>query len=197
MFEQLTNAARHALVLADSEARKLGHNGVGPEHILLGILWMDDEPIVKWLATLGISPDSVRDRIIELVGEHEALTTRSPGYTYAGKQSLLVAYVESLRSGHEEIGVEQLLLGVIDDEASLAACILAETDDAKSDTIRAVLWMGVLEAATEVTGYLKRGDPEHAIKYASQMASAAKEAVTLFQAVLIGAQHYADTSQGQ
>lgn len=190
MATRHTDQVDRALFFANAEAQSLGHDGIGPEHLLLGILMMNGEPVTDWLSTQGVTPDSVRDRLIELVGRADE-PSLGLGFTRLTSVAMDIAFIESLRLGHEKIDVEQLLLGIIDDEESLAVRILAEMG-VKSDTIRAVLWMGVLEAASEVTGYLRRGDHEYAIKYASQMAEAAKEAATLFQAVLIGTQHYAD-----
>jgi hypothetical protein len=124
MFEKFTDRARRAVVLASDEARELGHDYVGPEHILLGIAHEGHGVGAMALTSAGISEDGIRRQIEETAdrGEHP-LTGHIP-FTDRAKKVLEVATRESLRLGHDYIGTEHLLLGIADDGGGLAAHIL-------------------------------------------------------------------------
>lgn len=174
-FGRYTDQSRRAYVLAEDEARKLGHDGIGPEHFLLGILWMDEEPVTQWLAARGVTLVSVRNQIVEQAGRGEE-PQHYLGLTRLGSQAMQVAYIECLRSPQERVDIDQLLLGVIGCEDNLAMDILMKLGVTPAK-LRAILRLGVMNIASEVKRYLDQGDYECAAEHAAQMLDAAKEAV--------------------
>ena len=125
MFERFTAQARQAVVLAQEEAVSLGHHYIGTEHLLLGIA-AGAGPGADVLQALGITRDAARERVTQL-------TARGPGkpaghipFTPQAKAALEQSLREALSLGHEHIGTEHLLLGVIEDPDGLAVRMLGE-----------------------------------------------------------------------
>jgi hypothetical protein len=113
MFERFTDRGRRVLVLALEEARRLGHNVIGTEHILLGLLDEGEGVAAKALASLGIRVEPVRKHIEEMIGPLGSSTTGSPAFTARAKKVLELALREALQLGHNYIGTEHLLLGLV------------------------------------------------------------------------------------
>jgi len=124
MFERFTDRARRAVVLASDEARELGHDYVGPEHILLGIAHEGHGVGAMALTSVGISDEAIRRQIEETAGRGEHRLTGHIPFTDRAKKGLELATRESLRLGHDYIGTEHLLLGIADEGGGLAAHIL-------------------------------------------------------------------------
>jgi hypothetical protein len=126
MFERFTDRARATVVAAQSEARKLSHNYIGTEHILLGLLRDDDSAAARALAEAGVPVEQARARIHELVPRG----TETPGghipFTPRAKGSLEAALREARRLRHDFIGPEHLLLGLMLEGEGTAARALAE-----------------------------------------------------------------------
>jgi ATP-dependent Clp protease ATP-binding subunit ClpC len=124
MFERFTDRAKRAVVLAQEEARILNHNAIGTEHLLLGLLREGDGVGAKSLDALGVSVDDVRRQVEELIG----LGGQPPGghvpFTPRAKKVLELALREALQLGHNFIGTEHLLLGLVRDGEGVAAQIL-------------------------------------------------------------------------
>ncbi len=125
MFERFTEQARRVVVLAQEEAVSLGHHYIGTEHLLLGIA-AGAGPGADVLQALGITQDAARERVTQL-------TARGPGkpaghipFTPRAKAALEQSLREALSLGHEHIGTEHLLLGVIEDPDGLAVRVLGE-----------------------------------------------------------------------
>jgi ATP-dependent Clp protease ATP-binding subunit ClpA len=136
MFERFTDRARQVVVLAQDEARTLGHSYIGTEHLLLGLLREEEGLAARTLAALAVTSEEVRERITQLIGlgDDERVTGQIP-FTPRAKHVLEIALREALSFGHNYIGTEHILLGVVRESEGVAARILAELG-ADADTIR-------------------------------------------------------------
>ena len=126
MFERFTDKARQAVVLAQEEARRLGHPEVGPEHLLLGLLAVDGESAATGVLTgLGIPLDDLRREVEERIGRGEGAPSGHLPFASANKKVLELSLREALQLGHNYIGTEHILLGLIREGESGAAQVLA------------------------------------------------------------------------
>jgi ATP-dependent Clp protease ATP-binding subunit ClpA len=123
-WERITGRARRALVLAQDEARGLGHNYLGTEHMLLGLF--AEGVAARALALLGLSPDGVRAQVVEIVGRGDATAAGAMPFTPRSKKVLELALREALRLGHNYVGTEHILLGISSEGEGVAARILRE-----------------------------------------------------------------------
>jgi ATP-dependent Clp protease ATP-binding subunit ClpA len=141
MFERFTERARHVIVLAQDEARMLGHNYIGTEHILLGLLREEDGIAARMLDSLEITTEEVRAQVVHLIGQgHDEVTGQIP-FTPRAKHVLELALREGLALGHDSIGTEHILLGLVRETEGVAARILNDFG-ADAETIqRAVVRM--------------------------------------------------------
>src|SRR6266513_154098 len=124
MFERFTDRARRVLVLAQEEARLLNHNFIGTEHILLGLIHEGEGVAAKALESLGISLEAVREKVEETIGPAGSSTTGSPPFTPRAKKVLELSLREALQLGHNYIGTEHMLLGLVREGEGLAAQVL-------------------------------------------------------------------------
>ena len=125
MFERFTDRARRVLVLAQEEARLLNHNFIGTEHILLGLIHEGEGVAAKALESLGVSLEAVREKVEETIGPAGSSTTGSPPFTPRAKKVLELSLREALQLGHNYIGTEHILLGLIREGDGVAAYVLA------------------------------------------------------------------------
>jgi hypothetical protein len=124
MFERFTDRARRVLVLAQDEARRLNHNFIGTEHILLGLVREGDGVAAKTLGSLGIRLEAVREKVEETIGPAGTSTTGSPPFTPRAKKVLELSLREALQLGHNYIGTEHILLGLVREAEGVAAQVL-------------------------------------------------------------------------
>src|SRR5207249_10277811 len=124
MFERFTDRARRVLVLAQEEARLLNHNFIGTEHILLGLIHEGEGVAAKALESLGISLEAVREKVEETIGPAGSSTTGSPPFTPRAKKVLELSLREALQLGHNYIGTEHMLLGLVSEGEGVAATVL-------------------------------------------------------------------------
>jgi ATP-dependent Clp protease ATP-binding subunit ClpC len=125
MFERFTDRARRVVVLAQEEARKLGHDYVGTEHLLLGLTHEGVGGLAaKVLESLGIGPETVRQRVSEVVGQGEQAPSGHIPFTEQAKGVLQSALQESRDLGHNYIGTEHLLLGLLREADGVGAQVL-------------------------------------------------------------------------
>ena len=124
MFERFTDRARRVLVLAQEEARLLNHNFIGTEHILLGLIHEGEGVAAKALESLGISLEAVREKVEETIGPAGTSTTGSPPFTPRAKKVLELSLREALQLGHNYIGTEHMLLGLVREGEGVAATVL-------------------------------------------------------------------------
>ncbi|MGA8721753.1 MAG: ATP-dependent Clp protease ATP-binding subunit, partial [Solirubrobacteraceae bacterium] len=135
MFERFTERARQVVVLAQEEARTLKHNYIGTEHILLGLLREEQGLAARVLESLDITVERVRAQVVRIVGSGEEVTSGQIPFTPRAKKVLELALREALSLGHNYIGTEHILLGLVRENEGVAARILLDFD-ADSEKIR-------------------------------------------------------------
>jgi len=151
MFERFTERARRVIILAQEEAKRLNHSAVGTEHILLGIIREGEGVASKVLESLNISPERVRAEIEGAIGRGERAPHEEVAFTPRAKKVLELALDEARRLGHNYIGTEHLLLGLIREGEGVAARVL-EAMGADLDRVRAqVVYLLGEEGTTSYT----------------------------------------------
>ncbi len=136
MFERFTERARQVVVLAQEEARTLKHNYIGTEHILLGLLREEEGVAARALRSLGVTVERARDRVVAIVGPGEEATSGQIPFTPRAKKVLELALREALSLGHNYIGTEHILLGLVQENEGVGARILLDLD-AGAEKVRA------------------------------------------------------------
>jgi ATP-dependent Clp protease ATP-binding subunit ClpA len=121
VFERFTDKARRVVVLAQEEARRLGHNAIGSEHLLLGLICEGEGAAGQTLAALGIELDPARAAVERIEGRGTGKPSGHIPFTPGAKRVLEAALREALRFGHSYIGTEHVLLGVLHEEDGVAA----------------------------------------------------------------------------
>ena len=124
MFERFTDRARRVVVLAQEEARMLNHNYIGTEHILLGLIHEGEGVAAKALESLGISLEAVREQVQEIIGQGQQAPSGHIPFTPRAKKVLELSLREALQLGHNYIGTEHILLGLIREGEGVAAQVL-------------------------------------------------------------------------
>jgi ATP-dependent Clp protease ATP-binding subunit ClpC len=124
MFERFTDRARRVVVLAQEEARLLNHSYIGTEHILLGLIHEGEGVAAKALESLGISLEAVRSQVEEMIGQGGSSPSGHIPFTPRAKKVLELSLREALQLGHNYIGTEHILLGLIREGEGVAAQVL-------------------------------------------------------------------------
>src|ERR1022692_1001053 len=126
MFERFTDRARRVVVLAQEEARMLKHNYIGTEHNLLGLIHEGEGVAAKALESLGISLEAVRQQVEEIIGQGQQAPSGHIPFTPRAKKVLQLSREEALNLGHNYIGTEHILLGLIREGGGVAAQVLVK-----------------------------------------------------------------------
>ncbi|MEV6306318.1 Clp protease N-terminal domain-containing protein, partial [Actinoplanes sp. NPDC051861] len=126
MFERFTDRARRVVVLAQEEARMLNHNYIGTEHVLLGLIHEGEGVAAKALESLGISLEGVRQQVEEIIGQGQQAPAGHIPFTPRAKKVLELSLREALQLGHNYIGTEHILLGLIREGEGVAAQVLVK-----------------------------------------------------------------------
>jgi Clp amino terminal domain, pathogenicity island component len=121
MFERFTDRARRVVVLAQEEARMLSHNYIGTEHLLLGLIHEGEGVAAQALESLGLSLEAVRLQIEEIIGPGQEAPSGHIPFTARAKKVLELSLREAHQLGHDYIGTEHILLGLIREGAGVAA----------------------------------------------------------------------------
>jgi ATP-dependent Clp protease ATP-binding subunit ClpC len=124
MFERFTDRARQVVALAQDEARRLNHNYLGTEHLLLGLVREGDGVAAKALKSLGISLEAVRQEVEEIIGQGQQAPAGRIPFTPRAKKVLQLSQREALALGRNDIGTEHILLGLIREGEGVAAQVL-------------------------------------------------------------------------
>jgi hypothetical protein len=135
VFERFTARAREVLALAQGEARALRHNYIGTEHVLLGLLREEEGLAAHVLGSLGITLEEARAQVVRIVGQGEEAVTDQIPFTRRAKKVQEHAQREALSLGHNYIGTEHILLGLVRENEGVGARILLDFD-ADADKIR-------------------------------------------------------------
>jgi ATP-dependent Clp protease ATP-binding subunit ClpC len=129
MFERFTNRARHAVVLAQEEARRLHHNYIGTEHVLLGLLGEPDGLAYRALEGVGMSLEAARHEVTAIVGTGAEAPGGHIPFTPRAKKTLELSLREAQQLHHNYIGTEHILLGLIREDEGVAAQVLRQHAD--------------------------------------------------------------------
>ncbi len=128
LFQRFTDRARRAVHLAQEEARLLRHNYVGTEHLLLGLLYEGEGVAARALGSLGVSLQAVRGQVEQIIGHGPTIPTGHIPFTPRAKKALALSLREALALGHNYIGTEHLLLGLVREGEGVAAQVLGRFD---------------------------------------------------------------------
>lgn len=149
MFERYTDRARRVIVLAQEEARMLSHNFIGTEHLLLGLIHEGDGVAAQALTALDISLEAVRSQVEEIIGQGNETPAGHIPFTPRAKKVIELSLREALQLGHNYIGTEHVLLGLIREGEGVAAQVLVKLG-AELTTVR----RQVIEILTNYQGKL-------------------------------------------
>jgi ATP-dependent Clp protease ATP-binding subunit ClpA len=139
MFERFTDRARQVVALAQEEARMLNHGWIGTEHILLGLIHEGDGVAARSLESLGISLDAVRQQVEEIIGRGQQAPSGHIPFTPRAKKVLELSLRESLQLGHNYIGTEHILLGLLREGDGVAAQVLVRLGADLNRVLRQVI----------------------------------------------------------
>ncbi len=144
MFERFTEGARQVVVLAQDEARGLKHDSIGTEHLLLGLLRNEERLAARVLTSLGVTLEGARAVVIEIDGEGEERPTGQIPFTANAKKVLELSLREALSLGHNYIGTEHILLGVVrqsggeDEAAQVLRRFDVDTEKVRDELIKKI-----------------------------------------------------------
>jgi ATP-dependent Clp protease ATP-binding subunit ClpC len=159
MFERFTDRARRVVVLAQEEARLLNHNYIGTEHILLGLIHEEEGVAARALTELGVSLEAIRVEVVEIIGQGAAAPTGHLPFTPRSKKVLELSLREALQLGHNYIGTEHILLGLIREGEGVAARVLVKLVGSR-DRVRQQVIRVLADAGPSAEQVLPRGRVE-------------------------------------
>jgi ATP-dependent Clp protease ATP-binding subunit ClpC len=162
VFERFTERARQVVVLAQDESRALGHDYIGTEHILLGLLREQEGLAARVLESFDLTTEEVRAQVVSIVGQGEAAATGQIPFTPHAKETLEFSLREALALGHDWIGTEHVLLGLVRATDGVAARILLDSG-ADPDTVRD-------EVIRMMSGQGRRARPAEPVMVGSRLA---------------------------
>ena len=157
MFERFTERARQVVVLAQDEARALRDDHIGTEHLLLGLMREEPGVAARVLGEAGVDVDVVRDRIRAIVGERDDASPGAIPFSPGAKAALEAALRESLDVGHNFIGTEHILLGILRNPEPQVSAVLAaagaDVDELVASAERALPGRSIVEIAPDIMGF--------------------------------------------
>jgi ATP-dependent Clp protease ATP-binding subunit ClpC len=168
VFERFTERSRQVVVLAQDEARRLRHNYIGTEHILLGLLRDQEGLAARVLDSFQVTVEEVRAQVARIVGEGEEVTIGQIPFTPRTKRVLELSLREAMSLGHNYIGTEHILLGIVRENEGVAARILldfgADAEKVRNEVIRMLSGPGrrsmeTAGAVSESSGRFELGPP--------------------------------------
>ncbi len=182
MFERFTDRARRVVVLAQEEARMLNHNYIGTEHILLGLIHEGEGVAAKALESLGISLEAVRSQVEEIIGQGQQAPSGHIPFTPRAKKVLELSLREALQLGHNYIGTEHILLGLIREGEGVAAQVLvklgADLNRVRQQVIQLLSGYQGKEGPTAGAGGPQEGTPSSSLvldQFGRNLTQAARE----------------------
>jgi ATP-dependent Clp protease ATP-binding subunit ClpA len=135
LFERFTERAKQVVVFAQDEAQQFKHNYIGTEHLLLGLLRVEDGLAARVLGSLGVTLDEVRAQVARIIGYGEVSPSGQVPFTPRAKKVLELSLREAMALGHNYIGTEHILLGIVRENEGVAAQVLGDFD-ANAEKIR-------------------------------------------------------------
>jgi ATP-dependent Clp protease ATP-binding subunit ClpC len=152
MFERFTDRARRVVVLAQEEARMLNHDYIGTEHLLLGLIREGEGVAPKALESLGISLEDTRQQVEQIIGQGTSVPSGHIPFTPRAKKVMELSLREAIQLGHNYIGTEHILLGLVREGEGVAAQVL-EKLGADLNRVRQ-------EVIKLLSGYVARSESE-------------------------------------
>jgi ATP-dependent Clp protease ATP-binding subunit ClpC len=128
VFERFTDRARRVVVLAQEEARLLDHDYIGTEHLLLGLIQEQEGVAAKALVVMGVELETVRVQVEEMIGRGNEKASGHIPFTPRAKKVLELSLREALQLGHNYIGTEHILLGLVREGDGVAAEVLKKLE---------------------------------------------------------------------
>jgi ATP-dependent Clp protease ATP-binding subunit ClpC len=153
LFERFTERARSVVIFAQEEARTLKHGYIGTEHILLGLLREEEGVAARVLDSLDLTFERVRTQIVRIVGSGEEVTSGHVPFTPRAKRVLELALREALSLGHNYIGTEHILLGLVREYEGVAARVLLDFG-VDAETVRSAVLEQLTPKAQEQSSLL-------------------------------------------
>jgi ATP-dependent Clp protease ATP-binding subunit ClpC len=179
VFERFTDRARRVVVLAQEEARTFNHNYIGTEHLLLGLIHEGEGVAAKALESLGISLEGVRRQVEEIIGQGQQAPSGHIPFTPRAKKVLELSLREALRLGHNYIGTEHILLGLIREGEGVAAQVLvklgADLDPVRQQVIQLLSGHPGGEPVTPGTGDAARSTSVLLDQFGRNLTQAARD----------------------
>ena len=143
LFTRFTPTARASVALAQSAARRLRHRSIGTEHVLLGLLGQPDGLAATAFAELGVTEAATESAIVDQIGYGQEEVQGHIPFTPRSKKVLELSLREAIRLGHDHIGTEHILLGLLREGEGVAADVLArqgvDADHARQVIMRLML----------------------------------------------------------
>jgi ATP-dependent Clp protease ATP-binding subunit ClpC len=156
VFERFTERGRQVVVLAQDEARAFKHNYIGTEHILLGLFREEEGLAARVLESLSVTVEEVRAQVARIVGQGDEMVTGQIPFTPRAKKVLELSLREALSLGHDYIGTEHILLGLVRENEGVAARILLDFDaDAEKIRNEIIVQGGLVVRPAGSRGHLK------------------------------------------
>jgi ATP-dependent Clp protease ATP-binding subunit ClpA len=176
LFERFTDRARRVVVLAQEEARLLGHNYIGTEHILLGLIHEGEGVACEALQALGISLSGVRAQVEEIIGRGQSMPKGHVPFTPRAKKVLELSLREALQLGHGYIGTEHILLGLIREGEGVGAQVLQKLGaDLNRVRQQVMVLLQGREPEKATREELWGGDPKELVRKAAERTRRARE----------------------
>ena len=126
MFQRFSDSARRVVVLAQEEARKINHNYIGTEHLLLGLIQEGEGIAARALESMHVELDAVRSQVVEIIGLGSTPPSGHIPFTPRAKKVLELSLREALQLGHNYIGTEHIMLGLLREGEGVAAKVLVK-----------------------------------------------------------------------
>jgi ATP-dependent Clp protease ATP-binding subunit ClpA len=165
MFERFTERARKVVVLAQEEARSFGHAYIGTEHLLLGLLREDRGIAAHALGRLDVTPSGAREQLEAIVGHGEERDFAQAPFTPRSKKVLELALRESMQLGHNYMGTEHILLGLVRERQGVANQMLSNLGVEADEVREQVIWLLGDEPSSSRAGARREADPRGSARH--------------------------------
>jgi len=173
-FNRFTEGARKALKYAEEAARELGHNYVGTEHLLIGLIREKEGVAANLLGMSGVSEEAVAESVLSLIGKGDFTFTNGLGYTPRSKKILELAVAISKQLGQSYVGTEHILLALVKEKEGVAYKILSEIEADIPEIEQGVVSVAG-EGKAEAKAAAKSGKTPGLDKFSIDLTKAAKD----------------------
>jgi ATP-dependent Clp protease ATP-binding subunit ClpC len=199
MFERFTDRARRVIVLAQEEARLLDHDHIGTEHILLGLVHEGDGVAARALESLGIRLDAVRREVEAIIGQGDSPPSEHIPFTPEAKKVLELSLREAIQLGHNDIGTEHILLGLLREGEGVGCQVLVKLGATLPKVRARVLQLLPQSSGASTSGWVFRPSSEltAVLDEAHRVAEARGEAEVMPIHLFLAAVEHPDGAAGR